>query len=183
MPRRSIRILAVFAAVVGVLLVALAVYVQMRPDSPVETAPDEQKPFQVNPADPYEVNFHAWVKPSGAGRGIIVKSHYPTVVRERGENDGQGVYADGKTVSFTLPPEALAQILKAIDDRGVMNLQGSYKLRGVTDGPQMKLFIRQGDKVKRVECSNHFPDELSGFADDLNRIVAPHLAAAEKDKK
>ena len=183
MPRRSIRLLAAVAVLVGVALVALAVYVNSAAESPIETAPDEQKPFTILPDEPFEVNFHAWVKPSGEGRGIIVKSHHPTTVRERSANDGQGQYAEGKTVSFTLPPDALEKVLAAVRDRGIMNLQGSYKLRGVTDGPQMKLFIRQGDRVKRVECSNHFPDEMKGFADDLNAIVAPHLAAAEKDKK
>ena len=42
----------------------------------------------------------------------------------------------------------------------------------------MKLFIRQGERVKRVECSNYFPDELKAFADDLKALVEPHLAAA-----
>ena len=178
-PRRSIRALAVFAAVVGVLLLALTVYVSNQAESPVETKPDEQKPFRIAPDEPYEVNFHAWEKPSGAGRGIIIKQHQPAVVRERsGDRDPEGRYAVERTATFTLPPASLAKLLRAVEDRGVMNLQGSYTLRGATDGPQMKLFIRQGERVKRVECSNYFPDELKAFADDLKALVEPHLAAA-----
>lgn len=180
MPRRSIRLLAVFAVLVGVLLIAFVVYIRSQPESPVETAPDEQKPFTVNPDEPYEVNYHAWVKPSGEGRGVIVKSRAPTTVRERGPDNEQGQAGDAKSVSFTLPPEALAKILAAVENRGVMKLQGSYKIRGLTDGPHVKFFIRQGDRVKRVDCSNYIPDEMKAFADDLNAVIAPHLAAPEK---
>jgi hypothetical protein len=179
MPRRSIRILLAVLAVIGVMLAALVLYQQSQPESLIETAPDEQKPFRVNPDQPYEVNFHAWEKPSGDGRGIIVKVGVPAVVRERrGGQDSDGYYREEKSASFTLPPEAIGKILEAVEARGVMNLQGSYKLKDATDGPQMKLFIRQGEKVKRVECSNHFPDELKAFADDLNAIVEPHLSKA-----
>lgn len=177
MPRRSIRILLLLLGMVVVLLVGLVVYQESLPESQVETAPDEQQPFRVAPDQSYEVNYHAWEKPSGDGRGIIVKLGAPAVVRERHGGQG-GEYREEKSASFALPPEAVAKVLAAIEARGVMRLQGSYKLKGVTDGPQVKFFVRQGDRVKRVECSNHFPDELKAFADDLNAIIEPYLSKA-----
>lgn len=169
MPRRSLRILAGVAATIGVLLVALVVYVQSLPESQIDTAPDEQKGFQVNPDGPFIITLEISDPATGERRGLTIKPKDPSTVRERLAG------GEERAKSFVLPPEEVRRVLEAIDARGLMNLHGKYTRKGAT-GPRANLMIRQVDRVRRVECVGHIPDELKAFADDLNAIVAPHLA-------
>lgn len=171
MPRRSIRILAAVAAAVGLLLVALVVYVAVQPEPPVAVETDDTKPFRIDPEQPFEVNYHAWTEPSGEGGGVIIKPGGVLTLRHRRGRDED---RDEKTATFTLTADELARVVRAVEAHRLMDLHKSYKLRGPTDGDRVKLLLRQGDRFKRVDCANHTPDELKAFADDLNAIVAPY---------
>jgi hypothetical protein len=176
-PRLSIRRAPVLATV-GVLLLGWAAYTQLIPESPVANERDAQKPFRIDPDRPYEISYHSLGLPTAYESGITIKSGGQATARLRRDLGLAAADRKEKVASFTLPPDAVGRILKAIDTHRVMELHKSYRLRNTFDGLHGTLTIRQGERLKRVGCSNHFPPELTAFAAKLEAIVEPYRSKA-----
>jgi hypothetical protein len=74
--------------------------------------------------------------------------------------------------------EALRKVLDAIESNRVMKLHRSYTRTGGFDGFQRWLVIKQGDREKRVGCSNYFPEGFTRFNQQFYEIVSSYQNGA-----
>jgi hypothetical protein len=126
--------------------------------------------MQCDPAVP-------WVVELGRGSGMhgldTVKVFQDgTVVLHR--RDAGGWPAGGADVTrFTLPEHALSQVLDGLAKYRLLDLEPVYR-RGVRDGTQWVLRVKQGAVEKAVYCDNRFPEQVRQFAADLDALLARH---------
>ena len=69
-----------------------------------------------------------------------------------------------------LSPEALDEVVKAVESNKVMGLQKAYH-ENIADGTQCVLWIRQGEHEKSVYFNNSFPNSITAFAEKLDAIL------------
>jgi hypothetical protein len=73
--------------------------------------------------------------------------------------------------TLQLPPEAITELLKAVESNNLLGLQKAYHAN-VHDGTQWVLWIMQGEQEKSVYFDNHFPRSITAFAQQLDAILA-----------
>jgi hypothetical protein len=71
-----------------------------------------------------------------------------------------------------LPPEAVAEVLKAVESNGLMGLHKAYHDDNIAAGTQWVLWIKQGEREKSVYFNNSFPRAITAFAGQLDAILA-----------
>jgi hypothetical protein len=71
-----------------------------------------------------------------------------------------------------LPPEVVAEVLKAVESNGLMGLHKAYHDDNIADGTQWVLWIKQGEREKSVYFNNSFPRAITAFAGQLDAILA-----------
>lgn len=173
MSRRSSRLLAG----VGVVDFVLGALYWLSPESPVAIERDRQKPFRLDPDQPFEINHGTTYLPPGGGDEITIKFGGDVTVRRR-EPHVPPQKQEEKFMSFKLSHESLGEILRAIDTHRVVELHKSYEQKYTFDGIHKSVTIRQGERVKKVVCKNHFPDEFEAFVTELKAILDPYRAKA-----
>ncbi len=150
-----------WAWVVVALAAALATFIFW----PRPAAPALGLLTSLDPEQPYQIEF-------GRGSGwhgldtIMIRSDGRVTVHRQ-------VYADKpwETTTLRLPPEALAQVRDAIEKNDLLALDREYHQKGIVDGTQWVLWIKQGNREKASYFNNHFPDEVRRFADALDDIL------------
>jgi hypothetical protein len=73
--------------------------------------------------------------------------------------------------TMQIPPRAVAEVLARVSEYGIMSMYRAYHARGVFDGTQWDVTIKQGDREKKASFDNYFPDEIVRFADSLDAIL------------
>ncbi len=76
-----------------------------------------------------------------------------------------------EVATLQLSPEALAEVLEAVEANSVMGLRNKYHDENVQDGTQWVLWIKQGEQEKSVYFSNDFPSRIKEFAKQLDAIL------------
>ena len=76
-----------------------------------------------------------------------------------------------ETTTLQLPPNALADVLKAVESNGLMGLHREYHA-DIHDGTQWVLWIKQGEQEKSVYFNNSFPRQITRFAEQLDSILS-----------
>jgi hypothetical protein len=76
-----------------------------------------------------------------------------------------------EVAALQLPPEAIAEVLKAVESNGLMRLHKAYHA-DIHDGTQWVLKIKQGEREKSVYFNNSFPAAITRFAEQLDAILA-----------
>jgi len=77
-----------------------------------------------------------------------------------------------EVATLQLPPEALAEVLKAVESNNLMGLHKAYYDEKIADGTQWVLWIRQGEREKSVYFNNSFPREITAFAEQMDAILS-----------
>lgn len=98
--------------------------------------------------------------------GRVVLRRFKT---ERKQN---GLMRSPEVATLQLSPEAVDEILDAVEWNDLTGLHKAYIDEGVYDGTQWLLRITQGDREKSVYCSNYFPPQIKRFAKQLDSILA-----------
>jgi hypothetical protein len=75
-----------------------------------------------------------------------------------------------EVATLRLSPEALAEVHKAVESNGLMELDEAYH-QHVVDGAQWVLWIRHGELEKAVYFNNSFPPAIKAFAQQLDAIL------------
>jgi len=73
--------------------------------------------------------------------------------------------------SLQLPPEGVAEVVKAVESDGLMGLQKAYRHENVADGTQWVVWIKQGEQEKSVFFDNRFPPAITRFAEHLDAVL------------
>jgi hypothetical protein len=76
-----------------------------------------------------------------------------------------------EVATLQLPPEALTEVLKAVDSNNLMDLHKAYH-KDIADGTQWVLWIRQGEREKSVYFNNNFPRAIAAFAEQMDAILS-----------
>jgi hypothetical protein len=76
-----------------------------------------------------------------------------------------------EVATLQLSPEALDEVLKAVESNKLMGLQKAYH-ENIADGTQWVLWIRQGEHEKSVYFDNRFPPAITRFAEQLDAVLA-----------
>jgi hypothetical protein len=161
----------------GVLMIALLVFVIGCSNDETHTdetgrrvAPQkaDQPAFHIDPAIAFSIEF---------GRG----SGWHGLDTVRVEQDGRVTLSrligsqtnpSWETATIQLQQNRLADILKAVETNGLMSLRRTYQDPNIADGTQWVLWITQGDHEKSVYFNNRFPVQITGFAEQLDRILS-----------
>lgn len=82
-----------------------------------------------------------------------------------------------RKVSFQLTPQEQSALREELKKAKLSSLQDQYINRGVHDGSQWQFALRRGGKIKKIYCSNLFPEALQRFSQWLRRsVILPHKA-------
>ncbi len=74
--------------------------------------------------------------------------------------------------TLQLSPDALVEVVKAVEANNLMALGKAYYDARIADGTQWVLWIRQGEQEKVVYCDNRFPPAITEFAEQLDEIIS-----------
>lgn len=137
----------------------------------VET--DDRPTFTVDPNQAFRLEF-------GRGSGLdgletIKVSQNGGVILHRTKQPEDGKW---ETATLQLSLDALAEVLKAVESNGLLDLHRAYHDTNRKDGTQWVLWIKQGDREKSVYFNNEFPRAITRFAEQLDAA----LSAAGLDK-
>src|SRR5256885_12477044 len=106
---------------------------------------DDRPSFRIDPARPFRVEF-------GRGSGWhgldTIKFELGGVVVLHRMKEAEKGYAF-ETATLRLPPDAVADVLKAIDTNDLLGLHKAYHA-DMHDGTQWVLWIKQGEREKSV---------------------------------
>jgi hypothetical protein len=125
---------------------------------------------RLDPGTPYMIEFGRGSALDGFDTIKVGQDGSVTLHRVRREMGELFV----ETTTLQLPPAALAAVLDAVDETGLLSLYKTYHEPGVADGEQWILWVRQGQDHKSVYCDNHFPKRIVQFAEALDTILAEH---------
>ena len=171
------RIALVVASVLLVAGTAVAVWGFDSPfwewNSKIKIERDPRPAFQIDPDQPYEITLHEMVLPSVTGQEYAIHHDGRVVMNRRRWAGSTGVGPlVAETSTFTLPPEARAEILEAVATTGVMQLHRSYTHTDTFDGIWRGIGIKQGGRVKGTGCKNYFPEEFERFRRRVETILS-----------
>jgi hypothetical protein len=162
------------------LLVAGVVLAIWDSDSPfwelntkIKMVRDRQPAFQIDPDQPYEITLHEMVFPSLTGQEYAIHHDGRVVTNRRrwAGPAGVGLFV-AETATFTIPPEARAEILEAAAANRVMKLHRSYDYTDTFDGCSRGVVITQGGRVKSIGCRNYFPEAFERFRRRVETILS-----------
>ena len=183
-PARRSRLRLVFLAVLIAAVVVFAVYfannadgsVGYKPHGPpqslaelgvvteVEVVPDPRPAFTLEPTQPWKIDL-------GRGSGwhgldTVALAHDGRVVlhQAKWEREGTANRQRRESAELTLPPDAIRHITDSVVAERLLDLGREYHAKGVADGTQWVLWVRQGGREKAVYLDNHFPEAAVQFA-------------------
>jgi len=142
---------------------------------------DARPPFKIDRDVPFRIEFgrgSGWegldvIKVAQDGRVIVYR-----MKSERHEGDllqKPGVLVYEERAALTIPPKAVGEILKAVDDNGLLGLHKEYQAdENVEDGTQWVLWIRQDKSEKCIYFNNHFPEAILRFAKAIDVVLDAH---------
>lgn len=119
---------------------------------------DPEKPFQIHLGRGSAIDGLETIAIHSDGQAIVVR-----------DNRGNAPLI-WKQAKLELPKETVSAVLTALHTRRVLGLNRAYT-SSVADGMQWVFLARQGDQEKAIYFSNNFPEAITDFANDLDRIL------------
>jgi hypothetical protein len=142
-------------------------------NSKIKIERDRQPAFQIDPDQPYEITLHERWLPGVTEQEYAIHHDGRVVTNRRrwAGPAGVGPFV-AETATFTIPPEARAEILEAVAANRVMKLHRSYDYTDTFDGCSRGIGIKQGGRVKSIGCRNYFPEEFERFRRRVETILS-----------
>lgn len=127
--------------------------------------------LRIDPTQPFRIEFgrgSGWhgldtIKIDQGGSVVLHRA-------KREQRDGAN-HQSWETTTIQLQPDAVADVVKAVDANNVLGLNKAYHAN-IHDGTQWVLWIKQGNREKSVYFNNSFPREITEFAKQLDGILA-----------
>ena len=126
--------------------------------------PDTRPAFVLDASKPFTIEF---------GRGSGLYGLDVTKVSETGAVELHRI-AGGQNVeraTLRLSDAQVRELVDLVNSRRLTSLGRSYMDPGVADGTQWVLWIEQAPSEKSIYFNNAFPEEITGFADHLDRLL------------
>src|SRR5262245_28911918 len=136
-----------------------------------ETVKDERPVFRIDPDQPYRIELGRGSGWHGLETIKITQDGRVAMSRQKHHYEENVTVSTWETATIQLSPEAVAEVLEAVETHGLMKLHRSYSA-DVADGTQWVLWIKQGESEKSVYFDNHFPRSICRFAARLDEIIA-----------
>jgi hypothetical protein len=132
---------------------------------------DSRPAFCIDPDRPWRLEFGRGGGWHGFDTAKLDQTGRLILHRLKSESRGNTITISWETATAELPAEAVAKVLKAVEENHLLELDKAYHA-AVEDGTQWILWIRQGGREKSVYFDNHFPDSIVRFARRLDEILA-----------
>jgi hypothetical protein len=158
MRRRRWLLIAVALAVVGGGVYLLAV----RNDSPA---------FTIDRTQPFWLEFGRGSGWHGLDTIKIDQTGRVVLNRVKSECKEDVTVLSWEAATLQLSPEAVAEVLKAVEANDLMGLRKEYH-EDIHDGTQWVLWTKQGKREKSVYFNNNFPRRIKAFAEQIDTILA-----------
>lgn len=158
MGRRRWLLIAVALVVVGGGVYLLAV----RNDSPA---------FTIDHSQPFWLEFGRGSGWHGLNTVKIDQTGRAVLHRMKSECKEDVTVLSWEVATLQLSPEALDEVLKAVESNDLMGLRKEYH-EDIHDGTQWVLWIKQEEREKSVYFNNNFPRRIKAFAEQLDASLA-----------
>jgi hypothetical protein len=126
--------------------------------------PDTRPAFDLDPSRPFTIEL-------GCGSGLYGLD--VTKVSETGAVELHRI-AGGQIVeraTLRLSNAQVRELVDVVNSRRLTSMGRSYMDPGVADGTQWVLWIEQASSEKSIYFNNAFPEEITGFGDQLDRLL------------
>jgi hypothetical protein len=133
----------------------------------------------IDPDQPYRIELGRGSGWHGLNTIRITEDGTATLFRLVTEHRKASIHQYTETTEVELPADVVVEILAAVDESGVMELDRQYHAE-VHDGTQWVLLVQQGDWEKSVYCNNRFPKPMVRFAESLDAILDPNGVSMAK---
>jgi hypothetical protein len=132
---------------------------------------DDRPVFTIDRAQPFWLEFGRGSGWHGLDTVKLDQTGRVVLHRMKSERQQDVTVLSWEVATLQLPPEAVAEVLKAVDSNDLMGLHKAYH-ENIADGTQWVLWIKQGEGEKSVYFNNSFPRAITAFAEQLDAILA-----------
>ena len=168
--RRNWRSTAMWTAGI-VLALSLIWFVGVAPYISGRVEKDDRPSFRIDPVQPFRLEIGRGSGWHGLDTIVIDQSGRAVLHRMKEERKENAIVQSWETATLQLPPDAVAEVLKAIETNDLMDLHRAYHAN-VHDGAQWVFWIKQGNREKSVYFNNSFPRPITRFAEQLDGVLA-----------
>jgi hypothetical protein len=132
---------------------------------------NDRPAFTIDHTQPFWLEFGRGSGWHGLDTVKIDQTGRAVLHRMKSERKEDVTVLSWEAATVQLSPEALAEVLKAVESNGLMGLRKAYH-EDIHDGTQWVLWLRQGEREKSVYFNNSFPRAITTFAEQLDAILA-----------
>jgi len=132
---------------------------------------DDRLAFTIDLTQPFWLEFGRGSGWEGLDTIKIDQSGRVVLHRKKSERKEDFIVVSWQVATLQLSPEALAEVLKAVESNGLMRLHKAYH-EDIHDGAQWVVWIKQGEREKSVYFNNNFPRQITAFAEQVDGILA-----------
>ena len=131
---------------------------------------DDRPPFTIDRTQPFRLEFGRGSGWHGLNTIKIDRTGRAVLHRQKAEYRKDVTVTSWEFATLQLSPEALAEVLQAVESNNLMRLHKAYH-EDIADGTQWVLWIKQGEQEKSVYFDNSFPRAITDFAEQLDAIL------------
>jgi hypothetical protein len=132
---------------------------------------DDRPAFTIDRTQPFWLEFGRGSGWHGLNTVQMDQTGRVLLHRMKSERQQDVTMLSWEAATLQLSPEAVADVLKAVESNNLMGLHKAYH-EDIADGTQWVLWIKQGEREKSVYFDNNFPRAITAFAEQLDAIVA-----------
>jgi hypothetical protein len=132
---------------------------------------DDRPAFAIDRTQPFWLEFGRGSGWHGLNTIKLDQTGRVVLHRLKSERRQDVTVLSWEVATLPLPPEAVGEVLKAVEANGLMGLHKAYH-EDIADGTQWVLWIKQGEREKSVYFNNSFPAAITRFAEQLDAILA-----------
>lgn len=132
---------------------------------------DDRPAFTIDHTQPFWLEFGRGSGLDGLNTVKIDQTGKVVLHRMKSDRQPNVTVLSWEVTILQLSPEAVAEVLKAVESNGLMGLHKAYHA-DVHDGTQWVFWAKQGEREKSVYFNNSFPRAINAFAEQLDAILA-----------
>jgi hypothetical protein len=131
---------------------------------------DDRPAFSIDRTQPFWLEFGRGSGWQGLDTVKIDQTGKAVLHRMKSDRQQDVTVLSWEVATLQLSPEAVAEVLKAVESNGLMGLHKAYHA-DVHDGTQWVFWAKQGEREKSVYFDNSFPRAINAFAEQLDAIL------------
>jgi hypothetical protein len=131
---------------------------------------DDRPTFTIDRTQPFRLEFGRGSGLDGLNTVKIDQTGRALLHRQKTEFRKDVTILSWEYATLQLSPEALADVLQAVESNHLMGLHRAYH-KNIADGTQWVLWLKQGEREKSVYFDNYFPPAITAFAKQFDAIL------------